>query len=65
MAHAAGPVDYGITGFQATLGYQFTPAIELTGGWQWYDYARNTGLFTNSRPAIRMNAGYIGLSYIL
>jgi predicted porin len=65
VAHAAGPVDYGITGFQATLGYQFTPAIELTGGWQWYHYARNAGVFTNGRPAIRMNAGYIGLSYIL
>lgn len=65
VAHAAGPVDYGITGYQATLGYQFTPAIELTGGWQWYDYARNTGLFSNGRPTIRMNAGYIGLSYIL
>lgn len=65
VAHAAGPVHYGITGYQATLGYQFTPAIELTGGWQWYDYARNTGLFTNGRSTIRMNAGYIGLSYIL
>ena len=65
VAHAAGPVDYGITGYQATLGYQLTPAIELTGGWQWVDYARNAGLFTNGRPTIRMNAGYIGLSYIL
>jgi predicted porin len=65
VAHASGPVDYGITGYQATLGYQFTPAIELTGGWQWYHYARNAGLFYNDRRTIRMDAGYIGLSYIL
>jgi hypothetical protein len=64
-AHAAGAVDYAITGYQTTLGFQLTPAIELTGGWQWYHYARNTGLFYNGLPTIRMNAGYFGLSYIL
>lgn len=64
-AHAAGPVDYTITGDQATIGYLFTPAIELTGGWQWYHYARNSGTFYNGLPNIRMNAGYIGLSYRL
>ncbi len=65
LAHATGPVDYTITGYQTTAGFQLTPAIELTGGWQWYHYARNAGLFTNGRPAIRMNAGYLGLSYVL
>ncbi len=65
VAHATGPVDYGITGYQTTIGYQFTPAIILTGGWQWYHYARNAGIFNNREPEIRMDAGYIGLSYSL
>ena len=65
IAHASGPVDYGITGYQTTIAYQFTQAIVLTGGWQRYHYARNAGNFYNGEPEIRMNAGYIGLSYSL
>lgn len=64
-AHAAGPVDYGITGYQVSAGYLFTSAIELSGGWQWYHYTRNTGAFYNGLPNIRMNAAYLGLSYRL
>ena len=64
-AHAAGPVDYDITGYQVSAGYLFTPAIELTGGWQWYHYTRNIGAFYNGLPNIRMNAAYLGLSYRL
>ena len=64
-AHASGPVDFGITGYQATLGYQFNQALQLTAGWQWYDYARNTGTFYNGRSATRMNAGYLALAYVL
>jgi outer membrane protein OmpU len=65
IAHAAGSVDYRITGLQTTVAYQFTQAITLTGGWQWYEYARNSGAFYNGRPGIQMNAGYVGLSYAL
>lgn len=64
-AHAAGQVDYDITGYQLSAGYLFASAIELTGGWQWYHYARNLGAFYNGRPNIRMNAVYLGLSYRL
>jgi hypothetical protein len=64
-AHAAGPVDFGITGYQTTLGYQFTSALQLTGGWQRYDYSRNTGAFYNGRAATHMNAIYLAVAYIL
>lgn len=64
-AHATGQVDYDITGYQVTAGYLFTSAIELTGGWQWYHYVRNSGTFYNGLPNIRMNAAYLGLSYRL
>jgi outer membrane protein OmpU len=64
-AHATGPVDYDITGYQLSAGYLFTPAIELSGGWQWYHYARNSGTFYNGLPKIRMDAVYVGLSYRL
>lgn len=64
-AHATGPVDYDITGYQVTAGYLFTSAIELTGGWQWYHYARSSETFYNGLANIRMNAAYLGLSYRL
>jgi predicted porin len=64
-AHAEGPTDYTITGYQATLGYEFTPALTLSAGWQRYNYVRNNGLFYNGRPSIGMNAGYLGLAYSL
>ena len=64
-AHAAGPVDYDITGYQVSAGYLLTSAIELSGGWQWYHYGRNLGAFYNGLPNIHMNAVYLGLSYRL
>ena len=64
-ASVSGPVDYRITGYEATLGYKLNQNLEITGGWQWYDYARNAGSFYNGRPAIRMNAGFLAFAYAL
>jgi len=60
-----GPVDYRIAGYETALGYDLNQNLELTGGWQWYDYARNAGTFYNGRPAIRMNAGFLAIAYAL
>ena len=65
FAQAKGPVDYDITGYQLSAGYKINDNLQLTGGWQWYDYSRNTGAFTNGLPVIRMNAGFLLLSYEL
>ncbi len=65
FANAKGPADYDITGYQLSAGYKFNDNLQLTGGWQWYDYSRNAGVFYNGSPTISMNAGFLLLSYEL
>jgi hypothetical protein len=65
LAHANGPVDYDITGYQLSAGYKINDNLQLTGGWQWYDYSRNAGVLYNGSAALRMNAGFLLLSYEL
>jgi hypothetical protein len=65
FAHANGPVDYDITGYQLSGGYKINDNLQLTGGWQWYDYSRNAGVFYNGSPGLRMSAGFLLLSYEL
>jgi Gram-negative porin len=65
FANANGPVDYDITGYQLSAGYKINDNLQLTGGWQWYDYSRSTGVFYNGLPTLRMNAGFLLLSYEL
>lgn len=64
-ANAKGPVDYDITGYQLSAGYKINDNLQLTGGWQWYDYSSNAGVFYNGSPMIRVNAGFLLLSYEL
>ncbi|HYK78121.1 MAG TPA: porin [Micropepsaceae bacterium] len=65
LANAKGPVDYDITGYQLSAGYKLNDNLQLTGGWQWFDYSRNAGVFYNGSPKLRMNAGFLLLSYEL
>jgi hypothetical protein len=65
LANAKGPVDYDITGYQLSAGYKLNDNLQLTGGWQWYDYSRNAGVFYNGSTRLRMNAGFLLLSYEL
>ena len=65
FANAKGPVDYDITGYQLSAGYKINDNLQLTGGWQWYDYSRSAGVFYNGLPTLRMNAGFLLLSYEL
>jgi hypothetical protein len=64
-ADVGGPVDYEVTGFEAALAYKINDNLELTAGWQWYDYARNAGIFYNGRPVMSMNAGFLSFGYAL
>jgi hypothetical protein len=63
LAEVSGPVDYDIRGYQVSAGYRFNDNLQLTAGWQWYDYRRNLGTFYNGLPAIEMNAGFLALSF--
>jgi hypothetical protein len=65
FANAKGPVDYDITGYQLSTGYRINDNLQISGGWQWYDYSRSAGVFYNGLPAIHMNAGFLLLSYEL
>src|SRR5262249_14813451 len=44
-----GPVDFDVTGYQTTLGYKLNENLQISAGWQWYDYIRSTGTFYNGR----------------
>ena len=65
LAEASGPVDYDIRGYQISAGYRLNDNLQLTAGWQWYDYRRNLGTFYNGLPTIDMNAGFLTLTYEL
>ena len=60
-----GPVDFTITGFQVSAGYKINTNMQLTIGWQHYDYSRNAGAFYNGLSEIGMNAGFLSLGYTL
>jgi hypothetical protein len=65
LAEVTGPVDYDIRGYQVSGGYRVNDNLQITAGWQWYDYRRNLGTFYNGLGTIDMNAGFLALSYEL
>ena len=60
-----GPVDYRVTGYQIAGGYKVNTNLQLTLGWQWYNYRRNAGAFYNGLPKIGMNAAFLTFGYRL
>ncbi|HXJ03038.1 MAG TPA: porin [Micropepsaceae bacterium] len=65
LAEVTGPTDYDIHGYQISAGYKVNDNLQITGGWQWYDYRRNLGTFYNGLPRIEMNAGFLAFTYEL
>ena len=62
---ANGPVDYAMTAYEAGLGYKLNDNLYATLGWEWYDYARNSGAFYNGAKTIAMNAGFLTIGFNL
>lgn len=60
-----GPVDLTVRGFQVSAGYRVNANMQVTIGWQHYDYSRNSGAFYNGLSEIGMNAGFLSLGYAL
>ncbi len=52
----------GLNGYQASLGYQLNVNWQITGGWQRLDYARDSGVFFNGAPQLKMDAGFLHLN---
>ncbi len=51
-----------LTGYQASLGYNFSNSIEVSSGWQHQTYQRGTGLFYNNSPRIGLDAVFLHLT---
>ncbi len=62
LAEVSGPVDYDIRGYQISGGYRLNDNLQITAGWQRYDYRRNLGTFYNWLAGIDMNAGFLSPS---
>jgi outer membrane protein OmpU len=60
-----GPVDHDITGYQVSLGYKLNDNLQITAGWQWYDYNRNIGVFYNGKRDVGLSAGFLSFGYAL
>jgi hypothetical protein len=60
-----GTPRYVIDGYQAALGYQLNRNLQITAGWQFYDYDRNLGVFYNGDNDIGMDAGFVTLDFTL
>lgn len=61
----AGISDIDFDGTQLAAGYRVNDNVQLTAGWQWYDYSRTIGTFPNGGKAVDMNAGFLTLGYTL
>jgi hypothetical protein len=57
--------DIGMSAFQLGAGYSVNDNMQISAGWQWYDYDRSFGVFHNGASAIDMNAGFITIGYAL
>jgi len=64
-AEVDGPVDYLVRGFQVSAGYRINANMQLTVGWQRYNYSRDVGTFYNGLSEIGMDAGFLMLGYTL
>jgi hypothetical protein len=65
FANVDGPVNYEIKGFQVSAGYKVNANMQLSIGWQHYNYSRNVGAFYNGLPEIGMDGAFLALSYTL
>jgi hypothetical protein len=64
-AEINGLVDHDVTGYQASVGYKLNDNLQITAGWQWYDYNRNIGTFYNGKPDVGLSAGFLSFGYAL
>jgi len=58
---AEGAPKLGVQGAGASVGYVFNANLQATLGWQQLRYSRDTGVFYNLAPRIRMDAGFLHL----
>jgi hypothetical protein len=59
---AGGAPRMNLTGYDASLGYNFSNSIEISGGWQRLNYERSSGVFYNGAPRIGLDAAFLHLN---
>jgi hypothetical protein len=52
----------GLNGLEASLGYKLSDSIQISTGWQHLSYSRNSGVFFNAAPQLKMDAVYLHLN---
>jgi hypothetical protein len=62
---ASGAPRFLINAYQTAIGYELSRNVQITAGWQFYDYERNIGAFYNGNDRIDMNAGFLSLGVSL
>ena len=65
LSNAEGPVDYRIRGYQITAGYKLNTNLQISAGWQWFRYRRDTGMFFNGLDRLELDAAFLSLGYEL
>jgi hypothetical protein len=65
FANIDGLVGYEIKGFQVSAGYKINTNMQLSIGWQRYNYSRDAGLFYNGLAEIGMDGAFLALGYTL
>ena len=65
MDAANGVPRFLINAYQTAIGYELSRNVQITAGWQFYDYERNIGAFYNGNGRIDMNAGFLSLGVSL
>jgi len=64
-SEVTGTPNLDVAGFQVSGGYKLNDNLQITAGWQWYDYRQDLGTFYNGSPKIDMNATFLVLTYEL
>jgi hypothetical protein len=52
----------GLNGLEASLGYQISDSLSVSGGWQHLAYSRSSGVFFNGAPRLKLEAVYLHLN---
>ena len=58
----AGLPRLGLNGLEASLGYKISDSANVSTGWQHLSYTRNTGVFFNGAPQLKLDAIYLHLN---
>jgi hypothetical protein len=51
-----------LNGLEASLGYAVSSSASISSGWQHLTYGRNSGVFFNGAPQLKLDAVYLHIN---